>query len=252
MVANLLTPLPRGGRVRYLRSIAMRRKQPLAVSRSRHEIGSLRLASRCTVHCIFCRYRANQDDLANGQLEPANCGIPTSYLALMTSTVTSEPAGRAAITVEYQSKRSEVWRWYWRSWARLDGLWRFHALWGLMAAGMFAFFEAPRHVSIETFLAVAIAAFAVAVALFPLWPLVRFKSETRSLTIDPRGFKTKIGKLAGERSWCDVRSVEDSGDAIVINGTNRNALLVPRRAFANECARRDFLAAARDWHSSNR
>src|SRR5690242_7710157 len=69
----------------------------------------------------------------------------------MTSTLTSEPADRAAITVEYQSKRGEVWRRYWRSWARPDGLWRFHALWGLMAAGMFAFFEAPRHVSVETF-----------------------------------------------------------------------------------------------------
>jgi hypothetical protein len=33
-------------------------------------------------------------------------------------------------TVNYASRRSEVWRWYWGAWSSPIGLWRVHALLG--------------------------------------------------------------------------------------------------------------------------
>jgi hypothetical protein len=148
-------------------------------------------------------------------------------------------------TVQYSSTRAEVWRWYWRAWAKPAGLWRYHVLFGLaiavgLAAGNgFGMFELRR------FTVTAVLATLGCVVLLPLWPQIRFKSAQRSLTIDAEGWKTEIGKLSGARPWKQVRSIEDTGDTIAIVGTNRNALIVPTRAFPNTSARKEFLTAAR-------
>jgi hypothetical protein len=87
------------------------------------------------------------------------------------------------------------------------------------------------------------------VILFPLWPLWRFKGATRVLSIDKGGFTTTIGARSGERSWQEIAAVEDTGEEILIIVKTGNAMVVPRRAFANNAARARFLDAARNWHS---
>jgi YcxB-like protein len=148
-------------------------------------------------------------------------------------------------TVEYASSRREVWRWYWRAWAKPDGLWLFHVGIAIVIAASLSrgIFEARR------FAVAAIFAFILCAALLPLWPQIRFKSARRSLTIDPSGIRTTIGKVSGSRAWAQISSVEDRGEEIIIAGRNRNAFIIPMRAFTTETNRQDFLRDAKRWHA---
>jgi hypothetical protein len=87
------------------------------------------------------------------------------------------------------------------------------------------------------------------VILLPLWPQIRFKSAARSLTINAQGLTTSIGKILASRLWRDVQSVDERDGVVVITGKNRNALIVPARAFPNDDARREFREAARRWRA---
>src|SRR5471032_199886 len=73
-------------------------------------------------------------------------------------------------TVTYSSRRIEVWRWYWRAWARPAGLWRFHVLFGLTVA--FISTETPRRRTFNWayFYVAAVFGFLGALILLPLWP----------------------------------------------------------------------------------
>jgi hypothetical protein len=84
-----------------------------------------------------------------------------------------------------------------------------------------------------------------------MWPQIRFKPSVRTLKIDEKGFETVIGGRSGSRRWKDVRSVEESGGAIVITGINNNAFIVPSRAFASEPKRQEFCEAARRFHAGS-
>lgn len=152
-------------------------------------------------------------------------------------------------TVEYASSREEVWRAYWRTWAKPAGLWRVHLA---IALGIAAGSEILLHGSDWRAWRVAVTA-AVAglgcIVLFPLWPQLRFKSATRVLTIDKDGFKTTIGARSAERSWQEVAAVEDTRQEILIVVKTGNAMVVPRRAFSDPDTRRRFLDDARNWHS---
>lgn len=151
-------------------------------------------------------------------------------------------------TIEYVSSRAEVWRTYWRCWARPAGLWRIHVA---IALGVGLAWELLLHESdwrLDRLAAVAAAAGLACITLFPLWPQLRFKSAKRALTIDPMGFKTKIGNVSGERNWQEIAAVEDRGDEILIFVRNGNALVVPRRAFRDDAARAKFLNDAKAWH----
>jgi hypothetical protein len=97
----------------------------------------------------------------------------------------------------------------------------------------------------------AVVATLTAIALLPLWPQLRFKNDVRSLTITPAGFTTTIGRLSGARSWKDVSYIEDTGEEILIVGTNRGAMVVPKRAFENDAARRAFFEDAKSWHRAS-
>ena len=154
-------------------------------------------------------------------------------------------------TVEYASSRAEVWRTYWRSWTRPAGLWRFHVATALAIALMSSLLNREAHFSLERFAATAAIVVLVCVVLFPLWLQLRFKSVTRSLTIDPLGFKTTIGSLSGTRLWKEVTSIEDTGEEILIFGKSGNAMVVPRRAFRDDAARTKFLNDAKTWNSIN-
>ena len=152
-------------------------------------------------------------------------------------------------TVEYASSRDEVWRAYWRSWAKPAGLWRVHSA---VALGIAAASELILHGSEWRLWRLAVTAAVAGLAcivLFPLWPQLRFKSATRVLTIDKGGFKTTISARSAERSWQEVAAVEDTGQEILIVVKTGNAMVVPRRAFSDSAARRRFLDDARNWHA---
>lgn len=150
--------------------------------------------------------------------------------------------------VSYTSTRGEVWRFYWRAWARPLGLWRVHVVISLLVATGWTLRHNSGHFS--DFAAGFVVALALCILLFPLWPQLRFKPETRTLTIDPKGWTTRIGDLQGSRTWDKVRSVEDSADAIALVSSNGNALIVPNRAFPNQAAREEFLHDARQWQAT--
>jgi hypothetical protein len=94
---------------------------------------------------------------------------------------------------------------------------------------------------------IAIAAALLSVAWLPLVPLIAFKPQERSLYVDERGLKTEIGKRFGERTWSEVKSVRDHDGSVVVTVTNGNAFIVPRRAFATEAERAEFLARVMSW-----
>lgn len=153
-------------------------------------------------------------------------------------------------TIEYASSRREVWRAYWRAWAKPGGLWRFHVALGIAAAIVVWLSDRGGHFDRRLPMTAAVATL-LATALLPLWPQLRFKHALRSLTIDATGFTTTIGALSGTRSWKDVSSIEDTGEEILIVGTNQNAMIVPNRAFENEAARRAFVEDAKSWHRAS-
>jgi hypothetical protein len=152
-------------------------------------------------------------------------------------------------TVNYASERSEIWRWYWRAWLRPAGLWRFHVMYGLMFAFIFTVLLEPGAFRPGRFLGAAVIATIACVALLPLWPQIRFKPAMRSLTINAEGLTTSVGNISGSRLWKDVRTIEQIDGTIAITGNNKNAFIVPARAFANDREREDFYESARQWHS---
>jgi hypothetical protein len=141
-----------------------------------------------------------------------------------------------------------VWRWYWRAWARPLGLWRFPVAFSLLFATAWTLQD--KSADVAGFVAEFVVAFPVFVVFSALWPQIRFKSEARILTIDPKGWTTRIGKLQASRTWNTVRSIEDSSNAITLVSSNGNALIVPNRAFPTPAAREEFLHDARRWQAT--
>jgi hypothetical protein len=118
-----------------------------------------------------------------------------------------------------------------------------------MSAFFFAVLLKPGAFRLSYFLAVTVIVTVACILVLPLWPQLRFKPAVRTLTINAEGLVTAVGSISGSRSWKDIHSIEESGGAIVITGNNKNAFVVPERAFANSSQREQFLEAARQWHS---
>jgi hypothetical protein len=152
-------------------------------------------------------------------------------------------------TVTYASKRIEVWRWYWRAWARPAGLWRFHVLFGLSFGVVITDFHERGTFDWGYFAVAATVGLLTAVILFPLWPQLRFKRAVRSLTINAEGLSTSIGKVSASRRWKDIRSIESPNGTVIITGNNKSAFIIPARAFRNDEERLDFFESARRWHA---
>jgi hypothetical protein len=154
-------------------------------------------------------------------------------------------------TICYASTRAEIWRWYWKAWARPTGLWRYHVLISLLSAVGATILE--RHSTLDAghSFFIFVVTMLGCVVLLPMWPQIRFKPSVRTLKIDEKGFDTVIGRRSGSRGWKDVRSVEESDGAVVITGVNNNAFIVPSRAFASEQERLEFYEAARRFHAGS-
>lgn len=144
-----------------------------------------------------------------------------------------------AQTIQYRASRKEIWAWYRVAWRRR--LWKVHV--GVfMAVFLYEFavlggFAAPS--AKAWLLAGAIAL--VAPGLMALTPLLLFKPQMRQLTIDPGGLTTQIGAKSGHVPWAAVESIADTGEFIVITGTDGNAFIVPQRAFSSALERTAFV-----------
>jgi hypothetical protein len=160
-----------------------------------------------------------------------------------------EVNAHSTYTVNYASRRSEIWRWYWRAWARPAGLWRVHVLFGATCGLVFTVLRNLHSFDVGFFLVAAAFYTLTFIILLSLWPQIRFKSAVRSLTINAQGLTTSIGKILASRLWRDVRSIEEKNETIVIVGNNQNAFIVPSRAFSADHERREFYEAARRWHA---
>ena len=155
--------------------------------------------------------------------------------------------GSLKYSVEYRSTRSEIWRWYWRAWSRINGLWRYHAFLAAATTTAVVALRWQSGISILEVVLNAVMATAACLVLFPLWPQIRFKPQMRHLTIDQDGWKTRVGEISGSRTWDEVQAINDADDVIEIIGRNKNALLVPARAFSSQVEREEFVTAARAW-----
>jgi hypothetical protein len=153
-------------------------------------------------------------------------------------------------TVTYASRRVEILKWYWRSWAQPSGLWRFHVLFALTVALISCAFRKQEHFAWGYFAVAFTFGLLVALILLPLWPQIRFKSSVRTLKIDAKGLSTSIGKISASRSWKDVRSIESKNGNVIITGHNKNAFIIPARAFADDRERAAFYDAAFRWHAN--
>lgn len=143
-----------------------------------------------------------------------------------------------SITISYASRRSEVWRWYWRSWRRM--LWKFHALIFATLVILESFFRYGRLPREPSELGTVAAIGIVPILLMPLYPLIRFKPQLCSFTADDRRISTSIGRKHGRIAWQDIAAVRMDGDFIVIERRNLNAFVIPPRAFQDNVAKLRF------------
>jgi hypothetical protein len=132
-----------------------------------------------------------------------------------------------AQTIRYFSSRREIWRWYWRAWAKPKGLWRYHAYIAVLLAALRAEVQGLSHFRPTVFLAPTFAAMLGCMLFFSLWSQLRFKSAERTLSVSPTGWSTQIGNLSAARSWSEVREITEDGDTIVVERDNQNALTFP-------------------------
>lgn len=148
------------------------------------------------------------------------------------------------ISITYASRRGEVWRLYRRVWRQR--LWKTHALVFILSTyAVYAVMFHDTPTAATKVLASAGLALIAPIGL-ALYPLIRFKPQTRTLSVDDEGLATTIGTHSSRTPWSAFTEVQDDGDAIVILRRNLNAYVVPARAFANAAAReqfRDFVRA---------
>jgi hypothetical protein len=85
----------------------------------------------------------------------------------------------------------------------------------------------------------------VVIGLIPLFgfisfPMLKFKPQMRTLTVDDRGIETTIGAINASVPWKDISEVREDGEYLIIRRTNQNAFIVPPRAFAGVEDRTQF------------
>ena len=174
------------------------------------------------------------------------CPDATGCVKLLPSWQSSRPV---LYTLRYAVTRLEVWRWYWRAWARPAGLWRTHLGLGVSAAAGASVVQGWARMDWLFIVVDVTVCTAVLMVLLPLWPQLKFKSQVRTLEVDERGYRTVIGGRTGERTWSEIQSVQDDGETVILTTRQGNAILVPRRAFAGVVDRGQFVADIRRWHA---
>jgi hypothetical protein len=154
------------------------------------------------------------------------------------------------ITIQYSTTRAEIWRWYWRAWARPLGLWRYHLLVAGSVFMLIYLLERHGQSALRLAFASGFAALGLALVLFPLWPQLKFKPQIRTLSVDQQGISTKVGTWHAVIPWRDVERITPGVEAICIEGKNGNAFVVPNRAFTAPQQRVEFEEHVIRWHSA--
>ena len=152
------------------------------------------------------------------------------------------------LSIHYAPTRGEVFAWYGRLWLRR--LWPIDLGMAFTLATMCAFLSSNvRGLAYPPMFAAVVGG----VALLALWPVLKVSfapPQPRTLTIGPDGLANEPAARGDPRAWREVMSIEDQNGAVVLNGANRNAVIVPRRAFASDASRDQFLAQARAWKAA--
>jgi hypothetical protein len=137
-------------------------------------------------------------------------------------------------TIAYTSSREEIWNWYCRMWRR--ELWKGHLLLFIVAAILLS---PILEKSVMNFLTSLLIPVLILLGLF-IFPILNFKPQLRTLTIDGRGLSTFIGKRSGSVKWDQIANIEEIEDVFIIQRTNLNAFLVPSRAFSSSEEKQAF------------
>jgi hypothetical protein len=149
------------------------------------------------------------------------------------------------IEVRYSSNRGEIWRWYMQAWRKR--LWMFHLAVAALVFLLALYFQAKVSEAGPAKIAISVAAAIISIGFMVAYPQLAFKAQERRLLIDPSGMETSIRSRTRRYARDKVAGIVDLGDTISITLRNMNAFVVPRRAFASNDERANFLDAARNW-----
>ena len=151
------------------------------------------------------------------------------------------------MTLEYSSTRSILWRWYWMSLLRNSA---HRALWLVWMLGAFLAGSGISHLSGESDSHAVLVGLAVSLcvaAVLAGYPQLRFKPQTRVLTVLPDELSTTIRGQTKKYSWQDVARFEEDGGFVIIGLKNLNAFIVPPTAFRDRQEREGFVEQGRAW-----
>lgn len=158
----------------------------------------------------------------------------------------------AAVTIQYALRRDDIWRAYWFTWR--NG-WTLKIAQAIIAAStfyvVFAWRAGSGAASHEDVVVASLAAVA-SILWLPIYPLLRFKPQARTLTIAAEGIQTQIGKISRELAWSDIKRLERRGDRLYLIGRGGNSFAVPDHAFPSPADRDAFEERARTWWRSAR
>ncbi len=148
------------------------------------------------------------------------------------------------VTIEYASRRGEIWTWYWRAWRQR--LWRSHlAIFAIFAVPAYLLMSYPARPSLST-LAGPLAVGAIPILLLVLYPQFRFKPQARTISLGTSGITTTVGRKSGRISWKNIRSVTNERGYVVVEGSSGNAFIIPPRAFDTPAAQASFVASMKE------
>ncbi len=138
----------------------------------------------------------------------------------------------------------EIWTWYWRAWRQR--LWKSHLrIFAVFVILAYLILSYPATPSLAT-LAVPLVIAVIPIALLTLYPQVRFKPQTRTITIGTSGVTTVVGRKSGRISWKNIRSVTEERGYVVVEGSSGNAFIIPPRAFDTPETQATFVATAKE------
>lgn len=93
---------------------------------------------------------------------------------------------------------------------------------------------------------------AACIVLFPFILRWRTKKDERTLSIDPLGISTRIGGRRDDVPWTRFRSVSVTDEHVFIQRSNLNVYSIPRRAFADDTQRAEFIRLCEKYFAASR
>jgi hypothetical protein len=148
----------------------------------------------------------------------------------------------------YTSSRSTLAKWYWRSLRRSK---RHRAFWLLWVSTAFVagyFISSAGGASQAVAGGCAVAASLVSIGLLALYPQLRFKSQTRTLTLLRSGIDTAIASREKHYFWSEVANITADGGFVIITFRNLSAFIVPPTAFASVAEQDECVVQCVEWH----